>query len=128
MPDSANVTFVKDATTVTVPGPPGPTDVNQLPLFVTDLSANHTRWTYKLTATGAYQWLIPLNALTLAQKQALQAFFTTTVGGPATTFTYTHTDGNSYTVRFVDTALAWNRENGTMWGVSVRLETATEPA
>lgn len=125
---SKNVTFVLGGTTVTVPGPPSQTDVAQFPQFITDQSANHTRWSYKLTGTAMYQWTVPLQGLSNAQKIALQSFFTTTVGGPGTQFSYTHTDGNLYTVRFVDTALTWTRVNGTFWDVTVRLETATEPA
>ncbi len=125
---SANVTFGSGGSAVTVPGPPTQTDVNNLAQWITDSSANHTRWSYKLTGTAMYQWSIPLTALSGAQKVALQSFFTTTVGGPTSTFTYTHTDGNSYTVRFIDTSLSWSRVNGEMWDVTVRLETATQPA
>lgn len=123
---SVNITFVKDAVSVTVPGPPGATDATSLPRFVTDLSANYTRWTYTLTTTKKRNWSIQLADLTAQQKIDLQSFFEDTVDGPNETFTYTHTDGTSHTVRFVDTMLNWQRVNGTQWGTSFRLETTTE--
>lgn len=124
---SINVTLVKDATTVTLPGPSSATDVTSMPRFVTDQSANFTRWTYQLTASKLFHWSISIMDLTYAQKNALQSFFDDTVDGPNLTFTYTHTDGNSYTARFVDTMLNFNRVNGTQWATNFRLETSTEP-
>lgn len=126
MPASPNITFAKDAVSVTVPGPPGATDAPSLPRFVTDLSANYTRWTYTLTTTKKRNWSIQLMDLTAQQKIDLQSFFEDTAKGPNESFTYTHTDGTSHTVVFVDTKLDWQRVNGTQWGTSFRLETTTE--
>lgn len=124
---SINVVFTLGAVSVTVPGPPASTDANCLPRFVTDLSANHTRWTYQLTTTKTNQWSIPLMALNGTQKAALQAFFDDTVRGPSLTFTYTHTNGSTFTVRFIDTALQWIRNSDNMWDINVKLETTDEP-
>ena len=124
---SVNITLVSGAETVTLPGPPGGTDTPSMPRFVSDQSANGTRWTYQTTSAKRWYWSINLMDLTYAQKTALQTFFDDTVRGPVTAFTYTHTDGNSHTVRFTDTMLNFGRVNGTSWSVSFRLELTTEP-
>lgn len=124
---SKNITFTLGSDSVTVPGPPASTDVNPLPRFVSELSANHTRWTYQLTSTKTNQWSIPLQALNGTQKAALQAFFDNVVKGPSLTCTYTHTNGSSFTVRMIDTALVWIRNSDNMWDITLKLETNNEP-
>lgn len=109
--------------TATVNGPPGPTDAGALPLTVTDLAANYTRWTYQTTSTKKWIWTLQLADLTNAQKLALETYFTDTAKGPLNTFTYVHSDGTSYSsCRFADTELQFKRVNGKVWDVTVRLE------
>lgn len=108
---------------VTVGGPDGFTSVRLLPMFVTDLSANHTRWTYQTTATKKSRWRISLDNLTTAQKNALETFFTDVAKGPTNTFIYTHTDGTSYSgCRFVDTELDFSRMDDRTWSTQVEIE------
>lgn len=112
---------------VEVNGPSGSTDVAQLPKYVTDLTAAHTRIVYKLTATEIQQWTIALDNLTTSMKTAFQAFFDDNAEGPTNTFQYTHTDGTEYSnCRFIDTALTWTRNDNNNWNTVVRLELGTE--
>lgn len=124
MAASSTVTFG----TAVVNGPPGPTDAGALPMFVTDLAANYTRWTYQSTSTKKWLWTLHLTDLTAAQKDALEDYFLDTAKGPTNTFTYIHTDGTSYAnTRFVDTDLKFERGNGKVWNVTVIIEVQTQP-
>lgn len=120
------VTFVKDLVSVSVPGPPHGTETASLPRYVSSVSAGHKRWSYTLVPLGDQlnQWTIQLDALTASQKADLQEFFDLTADGPNNTFTYTHTDGTSYSdARFVDTELRWSRANQEFWSTMFRIET-----
>ena len=112
--------------TVTVAGPAGATQVDLLTGFVSDLSADFTRFAYRTTSNFLRQWTLNLSNLTTAQKNDLETYFRDTAKGPTNTFTYVHTDGTSYaSCRFVDTELRWSRLNDQEWSVQVRIETAT---
>lgn len=125
---SRNVLFDTASTTgLELPGPVFESQpVLVYPKYVTDQAADGTRYVYKVSNTTLYQWQLTFRHLTTGQKEDLEDFFEER-GGPATTFTYQHTDGNSYTVRFVQEALPWVR-NGTQWEVVIVLETADEIA
>ncbi len=124
---SSKVTFARSGTTITVNGPSPGTDQALQPMFVTERSANHTRWVYQTTDTKMRVWTLNLNSLTLAQKNALEDFYTNTAKGPTNTFTYTHTDGNSYTCRFVDPMLPpFTRAAPGTFDIQLRLETTAQ--
>lgn len=113
--------------TVSVPGPPGPTQIDLLTGWVTGLSADFTRFAYRTTSSFRRQWSLNLSGLTTTQKNNLETYFRDTAKGPTNTFTYVHTDGTSYaSCRFIDTDLRWTRLNNDEWAVAFRLETATD--
>lgn len=112
--------------TVTLNGPAGPTETRTLPRFVSDLSADHTRWTYQTTSAAKSHWTLTFGDLTTSQKNALETYFNNTAKGPTLTFAYVHTDGTSYSnCRFVDTELAFSRIDDNTWSVTLRLEVPT---
>lgn len=119
---STKVTLSKSGTTITVNGPPSDTDVEPLPRWATARTAGGTLISYKTLATIINRWKIPLGDLTAAQHTALVDFFESTVGGPGIDFTYTHTDGTSYTAQFVDTSLRFRRVNGKVWSTTLELQ------
>jgi hypothetical protein len=121
---SAKVIFTKDAVTIHVEGPDGQTDPNVQPQWVTDQTADLTRIAYKTTDTILTTWKMTLNNLTRASMQALRSFFYTTVHGPEATFSYTHTDGLVYTVRFAQADLQFRRGNNNEFSVPLTLEVA----
>lgn len=108
--------------TAEVNGPEGPsTTIRARSGFVTEETADFTRVVYRTTTSKKDEWTLTLSQLTDAQKSALQTYFDDTAKGPTNTFTYEHTDGNTYTARFVDTELAWTR-HGKTWDCTVRIE------
>lgn len=126
------VTFTYDPggsaeSAVTVNGPSGPTAVDQFPQFVSDRSADGTRYAYQIHDSVINEWELRLSQLTTAQKTAFDAWFRDTVKGPTETFSYTHTDGTTYaSCRFVDTALRWSRLSNLTWDLTVRIEVPSE--
>lgn len=107
---------------VEVNGPSaGGTQIRSRARHVTDETADLTRFAYQTTSTKKDLWTLPLSEVTDEQKSALQTFFDDTAQGPANTFSYTHTDGQTYTARFVDTELSWSRRSKT-WDCTVRIE------
>lgn len=129
---SSTVTFTYDPggsgeSAVTVNGPAGSTAVDQFPQFVTDRSADGTRYTYQIHDTVINEWELRLSQLTTAQKTAFDQWFRDTVKGPTETFTYKHTDDTEYTnCRFVDPALRWQRASNNTWDLTVRIEVPSE--
>ena len=114
--------------TATVNGPVS-SDPAAYPMFVTDQSANHTRWVYQTTSTKKWLWTLKFQDLTGAQKDALEDYFQNTAKGPTNTFTYVHTDGASYAnCRFADVELQFTRNNANNWDVTVRIESPTQVA
>lgn len=113
--------------TAVVNGPSDPAEVAAYPRFVSDLAANYARWTYQTTGTKLWLVTLKLTDLTAAQKDALEDYFLDTAKGPTNTFTYVHTDGNSYSnCRFADTELQFSRHNGKVWDATVRIESPTQ--
>lgn len=123
-----NVLFDTASTSgLELPGPAYESQpVLQYPKYVTDQAADGTRYVYKISDASLHQWQLSFRRFTQAQKEDLEDFFHER-GGPATTFSYRHTDGSTYTVRFVQEALPWTRI-GTQWDVDVVLETADDIA
>ena len=125
MADSANVTLTYSATSITIPGPRD-SQQDPRPRHATDLAAGGTRWVYKLAATIIDEWTLNFDYLSLANKIALQNFFNNTVEGPTQEFTYTHTDGKAYSVRFKDVGLRFKRRNAEDWSTSFTLEVVND--
>jgi hypothetical protein len=124
MSASSKVTFG----TETVNGPEDPGDISAYPMFVSDLAANYSRWTYQTTSTKKWLWTLKLRDLTASQKAALETYFQDTAKGPTNTFTYVHTDGASYAnARFADTELQFQRHNPNIWDCQVRIEVENQP-
>lgn len=116
------IKFSYSGTDCIVNGPDGATDVRTLSKWVTSLSEGLRRWSYKTTDRHVEQWTLRLDSLTKSMKQALQSFFDFQAQGPTRTFSYTHTDEEVYTARFVDTDLRWTRRNDQDWSVTLTLE------
>lgn len=95
--------------------------------FVSDRTADGTRYTYHLTASTKWEWELSFRDLPLSQKQDLERFFRSNARGPSVAFTYTHTDGSTYTARFAQDQLPWVRNHKELWDCTVRIETSTEP-
>lgn len=121
---SSKVTFALGGTSIQVEGPDGPTDPAVQPQWVTDQTADLTRISYRTTNTVLTTWKMQLSNLTKASMQALRSFFYTTAKGPENTFTYTHTDGQTYTARFAMPALEPKRANSNEYSVALVLEVA----
>lgn len=129
MPGASTVSFAIGGTTVTVNGPPGPTDVSAMPQHTVDRAADHTLWSYRHTTTKLWLWTIGLRDLTAAQKDALEDFFLDTAAGPTNPFTYTHTDGTAYAnCRFVQPQLQFQRVNEAVWDVQIQIQSPTQVA
>lgn len=95
--------------------------------FVSDRTADGTRYTYQLHNSTRWEWELSFRDLPLEDKQALERFFRSNARGPSVQFTYTHTDGSSYTARFAQDVLPWVRNHKELWDCSVRIETTSEP-
>lgn len=108
--------------TCTINGPQS-SEPDLIQQFVTDLTANHTRYVYQSTSNSLRQWKLHFDTLYAADKANLETFYLTYAVGPVNTFTYTHTDGNTYTARFIDTQLQWSRVNANIWSITFTLET-----
>lgn len=118
----ATVFFDGVGGTCSLPGPAGPTQPTLLPQWVTGQTENLARYVYRGHTNTVYQWSLQFQNLSLANKRELETFFTTIAKGPENQFDYTHTDGNAYTARFIDTQLLWQRESNELWAVNVTLE------
>lgn len=95
--------------------------------FVSDRTADGTRYTYQMTNSTKWEWELSFRDLPLQQKRTLEHFFRSNSRGPSITFTYTHTDGTAYTARFAQDVLPWVRNSKELWDCTVRIETNSEP-
>lgn len=126
---ASTVRFSKDATSYDINGPAEPQDVAELPQWVTALTADGTRFVYRKNSTTISQWTIRLKDLTTTMKANLRSFYITNAVGPENTFTYRHTDGTTYTARFLDPAVpTFTRNNNDSWDVTIRLEISAQIA
>ena len=115
--------------TVTMNGPVGGgQDVRPKARFVSGRTVNGTTYTYQKNDQTQNVWVLDFRDLTAAQKTALQTYFQDTAKGPSNTFSYTHTDGTTYTgVRFVDNVLEFSRiDGGKFFSAQIRLLIAAE--
>lgn len=121
MPLSASVTLTRNATSITINGPAGEQPVDPPPRYVTGQTTNGTVYSYQKNTSSNRVWTLNFNDLTDADKTALEDFFLNTAGGPSQTFSYTHTNGSTYTVRFMNGSLSFFRVMPNLWRVSVSL-------
>ena len=115
--------------TVTLNGPVGGgQDVRPQARFVSGRTVNGTTYAYQKNAMTQNIWVLNFRDLTAAQKIALQTYFNDTAKGPSNTFSYTHTDGTTYTgVRFMDNVLEFDRiDGGKFFSCQIRLLIAAE--
>ena len=106
---------------ITINGPRGDQAIDRpVHRWVGGHSAGGTPYTYKVSASAKRIWNLQFDFLTAAQWLDLQQFFD--LVGPEEEFTYTHTDGNSYTARFVNTELLPTRVLPNLYSVPVQLE------
>ena len=115
--------------TVTMNGPVGGgQDVRPKARFVSGRTVNGTTYTYQKNDQTQNVWVLDFRDLTAVQKTALQTYFQDTAKGPSNTFSYTHTDGTTYTgVRFLDNVLEFSRiDGGAFFSCSISLLIAAE--
>lgn len=103
-------------------GPASDQPVVPLPRYLTGLSQDGTRYSYKMNSATNRVWTLNFQWLTDQMKADLETFYYDEAGGPSSTFTYDHTDDNSYTARFVNTSLPFTRAGSNLWSCSVQLE------
>ena len=65
---------------------------------------------------------VDLDGLSLSEKTALQTFFSTTVNGMETDFTFIDEAGTSYTARFLSPELVWTKKGPEIWSTLFDLE------
>lgn len=116
------VAMTRGGTTITLNAPEGPTNVRCLSNWVTALSESLKRWVYRTSDVRKEHWTISLHDMGESQWSDLRSFFYDVVKGPELTFTYTHTDGETYTARFVDTELQGSRRDKNTWSATITLE------
>ena len=115
--------------TVTMNGPVGGgQNVRPQARFVSGRTVNGTTYAYQKNSMTQNIWVLDFRDLTAAQKTALQTYFNAVAKGPSNTFSYTHTDGTTYTgVRFMDNVLDFNRiDGGKFFSCQIRLLVAAE--
>lgn len=107
---------------------PRESSIAQVPIDTQQLTPNAVLWHYRLSTTKRWRWTMTLSLLTDSQKAALETFFWDTAKSGANTFTYVHTDGQSYAnTRFDQTSLDWQRAGPGMYDVPITLLTTVEP-
>jgi hypothetical protein len=115
--------------TVTMNGPVGGgQSVRPKARFVSGRTVNGTTYVYQKNDQTQNVWVLAFNDLTAAQKALLQTYFNDVAKGPSNTFSYTHTDGTTYTgVRFLDNVLEFSRiDGGAFFSCSISLLIADE--
>lgn len=110
-----------DEVSITVNGPPGPTQPELLPEWVTQHTADLSRVSYRTVNNEVWQWRMTLDGLTTAQLNALIGFYRTNAEGPTNTWRLTHTDGTNYTVRFIEMPRP-TRVSDNEWSCDIALE------
>ena len=121
---AATVTFVKDATTVTLPAPSPGSTMREVKHQALGLTAGGVRYAYD-KGVDRYETDLEFQGLDASEKAALQSFFHTTVDGVVNTFTYTDSNGTGRTARFLDPTLEFRKLAVNVWDVTVRLEVST---
>ena len=117
---SLTVTFTKDATVVTLPAPTPGADAAVERLQSAGLTAGGDKYVYD-AGIERYENTERFQNLTGAQKAALASFFTT-VAGQQQTFTYIDSGGNSFTARFLNSVITFEKHSPESWDVETALE------
>ena len=121
-----SVTFSKDSTTVTLPSPKPGSTAREVKTQVSALTAGGERYVYD---KGIDSFFIDLTfeSLNNTEKANLLSFFHTTVDAMAETFTYTDSNGSTYTARFVYPTLHFTKVAAGVWDVKFTLELNAMP-
>lgn len=122
MTHSSTVTLSLGSESITISGPASDQPIEPLAQYVTDIAQNGTRYSYRMSSGENRTWSLQLDFLTTEEKDDLESFYHDVVGGPSETFTWLHTDGNSYTARFINTNLPWQRVFSNLWKVALQIE------
>ena len=109
---------------IVLPGPTPGYPVRMRHLQAVGLTAGGVRYAYEKGVT-LYEVELSFETLSDSDKDNLDTFFGTTIGGASKTWTYTDTSGNTYTARFLDDSLEWTKVAQGVWSVNVRLELST---
>lgn len=88
-----------DALVMDVPGPPRVSDIAEIEQWQSSLNGSGEIDGFRRTLNHLYVWRMQLEDITAADFAAIEEFFAA-VSGNAEQFSYTHTDGVSYDVRF----------------------------
>ena len=101
-------------------GPRDPVDVDPYSPFVTALMGNGARAFARPTYATLRRWTLTFESLDFLEYTAVEDFYLAT--GPGPLFDYTHTDGETYRVRFCDVPPTRARRNKLDCGMTLVLE------
>lgn len=121
MAKRATCEFTKDSTTIEIPGP-ATSNVRNTPQYARSETPSGQHWVYKGRSSARDVWILEFKGLGNTDKDNLQDFFDTTVGGPGVSFTYEHTDEESYTARFLQDSLQFTPEFPGWWNITLEIE------
>lgn len=121
MPKRTTCEFEKGSSSIEIPGPAStaPRNTSQ---YARSETPSGQHWVYKGRSSTRDVWSLDFRGLGNSDKQDLQTFFDSTVGGPGVDFTYRHTDETSYTARFLQEGLNWTAEFPGWWNISIEIE------
>lgn len=104
-------------------GPKGPTNQQNASAYNISRTGAGAAVVYETIdpADAPMFWTLEFNGLTAAEKASLEAAWTT-AAGPSNTFSYIHTDGVTYTARFLNESLVWVRHAINCWDIVIQLE------
>lgn len=116
-----SVSFVLDATTVTLPEPPPGTPVRAVRRDVIGRTAGGTVYVYE-KGVETFEVELAFESLSDGEKTTLTDFFDDTTDGCLNTFTYTDSNGTARTARFLEPHLEFTKVSANVWDVRIRLE------
>lgn len=97
-------------------------------MWTSPTGADWERSVMRQTEVAKWNWVIDLYGIPASEFIDLEDFFADVVDGPASTFSYTHTDGRTYTVRFADTEIARTRRGNKHVDITFEIEmVGTQP-
>lgn len=116
-----SVSFVRDATTVTLPDPLPGTPVRAVRRDVIGRTAGGTVYVYD-RGVETYEAELAFQSLTDDEKTDLTDFFDDVTDGCGQAFTYSDSNGAARTARFLEPRLEFTKVSANVWDVRVRLE------
>lgn len=116
-----SVTFVLGGTTVTLPDPAPGYPIRSIRRQSLGRTAGGQVYVYD-KGIAATEAILPFESLTDTEKGDLVDFFEDTAEGGMNTFTYTDSNGDAHTARFLDPRLDLIKVAANVWDVQVRLE------